>query len=231
VAAVWTRDGQQWQMAEGLSIEAMRQRNAELEHQSFQAVDVAGYLSGGKECYAALWLKTSADAPAVRLEVGLDENQLRDKETVLGKAGYRRAVGAFLVAADGTTHAAAIWTKAPGQTQADANTFVGWEANYSGENYLGEWQVDVQISRASEPLKAAGVERRYAAVWHPSGRWQSTELHGLGPAEQLAQGRALLAQDYRPATLSIAEIRAGELGDGLGVAAAAGARSGKRATG
>lgn len=220
VAALWTRDGQEWQVAHSLSAAAITRRDAELRKQSFQAVDVASYVSGGKECFAALWLQATADTAPVRLEVGLDENQLRAREATLRKEGYRRAVCSLLVGADGMTHAAALWTKVPGEAEPGADTFVGSEANYSRGNYLGQLQVDVQVSKASaapgsktrytQQPQEAGGERRYAAVWHPSSRWSSTEVHGLEPATHLVRCRALLAQGYRPVSLSSAAIHAGE---------------------
>src|SRR5262249_23138106 len=71
VAAVWTRDGQDWHLVQGLSAEELRRQDADKRKQAFQPVDVADYLLGGKEQYAALWLKSASDAPETQLEVGL----------------------------------------------------------------------------------------------------------------------------------------------------------------
>jgi formylglycine-generating enzyme required for sulfatase activity/tetratricopeptide (TPR) repeat protein len=60
-----------------------------------------------------------------------------------------------------------------------------------------------------ELLKGAGLDRRYTAVWHPNPSLSSAEIHGLGPAEHLASCKSLIAQGYRPASVSILEIEAG----------------------
>jgi serine/threonine protein kinase/formylglycine-generating enzyme required for sulfatase activity len=59
-------------------------------------------------------------------------------------------------------------------------------------------------------LEQLKLERHYAAVWHPSTHFTSTEIHGLDTAEHLARCRKLLADNYRPVSLSVAEIRAGQ---------------------
>jgi hypothetical protein len=217
VAAVWTRDSEAWQLAHGLSAEEIRQRNAQLGKQSFQPVDVAGYLGGGTLRYAALWVQASTRA---RLEVELSESKLLATDAACFKDGYRHAVHSRILAADGATYSAGIWIEAPGPGEPLAHYFVGVEGNYSGERFLGDCQVDVQISKAPAPLRvpaeflpllsAAGVERRYTALWHPSPLWTSTEVHGLDPADHLARCNSLLAQGYRPASISAIEIEAGK---------------------
>ncbi len=60
-----------------------------------------------------------------------------------------------------------------------------------------------------ELLKGAGLDRRYTAVWHPNSSLSSAELHGSGPAEHLASCKSLIAQGYRPVSVSVLEIKAG----------------------
>ena len=144
VAAVWTRDGQDWQLAHGLSAGEMTKRDAECRKQSFQPVDVSGYTNGDKEQYAAVWGKAPTDAPATQLEIGLDEKQWGGKAQALGKEGYRLEMFSQTSAQDGKTHICGTWAKVPG----NPTLYSGGEANYSGDNYLGELQVDVQISKA-----------------------------------------------------------------------------------
>ena len=58
-------------------------------------------------------------------------------------------------------------------------------------------------------LKEARADRRYVAVWHAGVPFSSTEVHGLEPVEHQARCKALMAQGYRPASLSVAEIETG----------------------
>src|SRR5262249_40242867 len=102
--------------------------------------------------------------------------------------------------------------KESGQTLAEDLLFDGPEADYSGENYPGDLQLDVQVCHvrlSSDPreqdMQMAGkVYCRYVAVWHPSVSWTSSEVHGRAPADHLPQYQQLLAQGYRPRALSVA---------------------------
>src|SRR5207245_2623424 len=96
VAAIWTRDGQDWQMADRLSAEEVRRRNAESDGQGFHAVDVTGYLEAGKEHYAVLWAKDSAKAISTEMRVGLDSNQLKTEDAIFHEQGYWRATTTLL---------------------------------------------------------------------------------------------------------------------------------------
>jgi formylglycine-generating enzyme required for sulfatase activity len=76
VAALWTRDGRDWQLAHGASVEDVRRQDAERHQQGYVPVDVAGYLDGGKARYAALWVRAGKDDEA-RLYVGVPEARHR----------------------------------------------------------------------------------------------------------------------------------------------------------
>ncbi len=217
VAAVWTRDGQAWQLAHGLAAEEVVKRDAELRKQSCQPVDVGGYTSGGKEQYAAVWVKAPADAPATRLDIGLEERQWRNAAEPLRKGGYRPTMYSAVTSQDGTIRHCWIWSKVPGENTPGYQYRFGMiEPNYSGENFLGELQVDVQVSLAGPVLgtkqgfKMGKLDRRYAAVWHSSAQLVSTEIHGLDPGAHLAECRARIAQGYRPASLSVVDAGSGQ---------------------
>jgi hypothetical protein len=79
VAAVWTRDGQDWRMSHGLSAGELQRRDAQARKESLHPVDACAYLSDGKELCAALWLKVPPKAPDTQLTVGLDANQFRQR--------------------------------------------------------------------------------------------------------------------------------------------------------
>src|SRR5207248_822819 len=53
-------------------------------------------------------------------------------------------------------------------------------------------------------------DRRYATVRQLAVTQEGAELHGLGVAQHLERCRKLAAQGFRPAGLSVAEVRAGE---------------------
>ena len=147
VAAVWTRDGGDWRMAQGLSAAELFKRDAECRKQFLYPVDVSGYIVGHQEQYAALWEKVPAGVPAIELQVGLDEK--RAQAEVLRNRGYRITVFSVFVAEDGTARVSAIWATVPGERSPWYKSFFGIEPNYSGENWLGDVQVDVQVSKAA----------------------------------------------------------------------------------
>jgi serine/threonine protein kinase/formylglycine-generating enzyme required for sulfatase activity len=208
VAALWTRDGRDWQMVHDVSAMALGQRDAALRQPAFQPVDVSGYFCDTKALYAALWVKDSAQTNATQMVVGLEEKQLRTRDQALHKEGYWRATTTVLPTAVGPSLAAVIWSKpasryAPGPEDATDQVFTGAASDYSGENHLGDLQVDVQV----RPDKANLV---YAAIWQPSSALTSVEVHGLDPLDHLARCRTLMAEGYRPVSLSVASAKTDE---------------------
>src|SRR5262249_20495309 len=137
-AAVWTRDGHEWQLAHGLSAAELRQRDAELRKQSFHPVDAAGY---GDDRYAAVWVKVPPRSLDTELAVGLDEAQLQAKDAALRQDGYWRAT---------TATGAVLWTRptgrrVPGNLDSTDEIFTGSEAEYSGDNNRADLLVDVHL--------------------------------------------------------------------------------------
>jgi tetratricopeptide (TPR) repeat protein len=57
----------------------------------------------------------------------------------------------------------------------------------------------------AEVMKVGHPERRYAAVWNSDAvRFEPIPIHGLDPAAHLQKCRELIAQGYRPVSLSVA---------------------------
>jgi hypothetical protein len=171
VAAVWTRDGQEWRLAHGLSAEEVSRRDAENLKMAFVPVDVAVYQSNGQERYAALWLKSDQSHRPV-LAAGRDAKQLLAQQTKLREQGYWHATTTLLPTADGTMPYAVLWTnpggRRPSENDSLNRTFLGAEGAYAEESQPGDLQVDVHVS-----LTGKG-ERRYAALWQPVGGLTST---------------------------------------------------------
>jgi hypothetical protein len=55
-------------------------------------------------------------------------------------------------------------------------------------------------------MKAGHPERRYAAVWNRDWRFEATPIYGTDPATHWHRCRGLLAQGYRPVSLSLSQI-------------------------
>jgi hypothetical protein len=194
VAALWTRDGQDSHLAHGLTTAELTRRDADEQRQGFQPIDVAFYLgpngkNGPAERFAALWIKAEPGASA-KLETGLELPRLQARENTLHQQGYRRLTAAFHSGSDGQTRWAALWHKGAAQTAPDVNSaadesFLGVEPNYSGENHMGDLQVDVQLGRAGPSLSS---REQFNLSW----RGEYTDQH---PDQGLE--RSLLAQGER----------------------------------
>jgi hypothetical protein len=158
-AALWTRDGQEAHLAHGLRAADLTRRDADEQRMGYQPVDVACYpdVEGGEQ-FAAAWTRTPAGS-STKLEVGRDPAQLTAREAALHQDGYRRLTAAFWTGQDGPTHWAALWHKAAGQSAPGVNSkadesFLGTEPDYSGDNHLGDLQVDVQLGWAGPVLSS-----------------------------------------------------------------------------
>jgi formylglycine-generating enzyme required for sulfatase activity len=209
VAAVWTRDAPDWRIAHNLTAEGLRKRQETHRKEGYQPVDVAAYRADEQDRHAALWIKAPASGPPAHMEIALDQMQFAEKNRSLREEGYLRTAYKIQQQKDGTDRYSAVWVQAKERTFGEEASLEGIEADYSGENYLGDLQVDVQVGQAFQPqgnMNSALPDPRYMAVWHPSRAWISAEVHGQPPAEHLARCRDLVARGYRPAAISVAAI-------------------------
>jgi formylglycine-generating enzyme required for sulfatase activity len=223
-AAVWTRDGRDWQLVQGMTAEDVRRQNTERRKQGYYPVDVAGYLDGQQERYAAVWVKGD-EKEDVRLYVGVPEEQhtaawqpmRRDKlETVTMQA---------LIGTDSKLRFSSIWRK----DVPYGNSF--WnddEGTFADRGLSDGLPVDVSLAHNQQYIQDAEAEllawltgspwtglclrsqnpsrphpeRLYYGVFQASAAFDHAWALGLTPAEQRARCRELARQDYRPAALT-----------------------------
>jgi formylglycine-generating enzyme required for sulfatase activity len=226
VAAVWTRDGRDWRLSTGLTAAEITKETGRNQKEGFGPADVAGYLDGGQERYAALWLR-GTDKDDARLYVGASEDQRAKEQQALTKAELRPVMLQTFRNADGQLRYCSLWRKeAPAaeiMTDLDDVSYV--------DRGLG-WGLPVDVSLtvrqdwAREELQAwlAGSswvaldlhgrntvphpERSYAGTFAADPRWDHVALPGQGPQEHREQCRKLAEQGYRPAALSVASFPA-----------------------
>jgi formylglycine-generating enzyme required for sulfatase activity len=172
VAAAWTRDAQDSQLALAFSAEEIQKQNAEYAEAGYTPVDVAGYINDGQEMYAALWFKpTPLTLPSAggegsvrgvaRMEVALEETELENRDAAIAKEGYRRATCCRFVGLDNKPRFVAIWIKVAERAAELASLFTGTEVDYSGGNFLADLQVDVHISPAKP---TPSTQERYSQL-------------------------------------------------------------------
>ena len=118
VAAVWTRDGRNWQMASGLPALAMRLRDVVMRSGKFIPVDVAGYVAtkpnGEKEDrYAAIWVEKARPDDDARLYEGATSE---DHKTVTDRLKAENLISLTLHAmrgSGGQTKYCGVWGRVP----------------------------------------------------------------------------------------------------------------------
>ena len=218
VAAVWTRDGREWQMAHGLSAEEIRKRDEELRAEGFMPVDVAGYVAtleeGPVEHYAAVWVKRTTDEEDARMYVAVSDAEHTAVYQAIKKEGfeYEHSLQAFR-GLDGQQRYCGTRTKTGGTSTFTRNDI---PRAYEGKEYPDKTQWDIDISHVAgttrsknerhEELDKGLIDCRYSAIWQVNAEYESAESHGLLPKDHIARCQELLAQGYRPVAISVAAI-------------------------
>lgn len=159
------------------------------------------------------WAYTDA---VVAAYLGDDEQGMKRLETAVSanakESGFLYdAACAYAVASD------AVVKKEPTRARSYADRAIALLKQAIAQGYSDYLHIETdsdldpirQHAGYKELLKGAGLDRRYSAVWHPNPLSSSAELHGSGPAEHLASCKSLIAQGYRPVSVSVLEIEAG----------------------
>jgi formylglycine-generating enzyme required for sulfatase activity len=217
VAAVFKRDGQDWQMTLGGSAEEIYRLDRERRRQGFWPVDVATYLQytgahAPGELNAALWAKVDEGIVDADLYVGVPGDAKHD---AAWKALHRRNFAHWTFHAalgvDGQNRYSAVWR----QTEFLPLVTYSHESSFVQKRRLDSIPVDLFVQRAAKPLEPRGREKSGHlcwVVWHgntPETGLQSQLVEGSNPATHLSQCRQLAAQGYRPAAISVASLAEG----------------------
>jgi formylglycine-generating enzyme required for sulfatase activity len=224
-AAVWTRDGHDWQLAHGLSRE-----QAERPRPGYVPVDVAGYLDGGRERYAVLWGK-AGKGEEVRSYVGVPDSHHQAAWQPLRAAKLGPVTLQVLVGADGKARYSSIWRKSVPTNSSLWRADEGTHADRGldllpvdvsltdNRQYRSEVQAELLawlagtpwavLQRRSGQPPVPHPERHYAGVFQPSAAFEHAQAFGLTPERQGRRGRELAEQGYRPMALAVAPFPAG----------------------
>jgi formylglycine-generating enzyme required for sulfatase activity len=198
VAAIWTRDGQNWQMAHDLSAAELRKQESAKRQKGFLPLDVAVYVSQGSERYAALWAMPDADVADAKLDVEMSEEAfLAVKQIQDAKFVPRTQI---LTTTGNQKHHTVIWRK-PAKP-ADHVFFDAGKDRAWYENNLtpSELLTDVRLS----PQKHSAD---YSAIWRASADLVSAESHDLDPVRHLDRCRQLMKEGYRPVSISVVSVQ------------------------
>jgi formylglycine-generating enzyme required for sulfatase activity len=234
VAALWARDGRPWRLAHGLTADAVREQDRDQQKQGYRPADVAGYLAGGAERYAVLWVQTDPNED-VRLSVA--ERDRRAAEGPLRAAEWQPATLQVLARPGGELRYSSVWRK----PAAVGISRWGMDEDDFADLFAANVDLAVDVGLTVQPDLVAREavawlagppwaalarrttqpphpERRYAVTNQASAALDQAMAQGADPAAHLARCRELQAQGYRPAALSVAafpwpqaaRLRAGE---------------------
>jgi formylglycine-generating enzyme required for sulfatase activity len=238
VAAVWTRDEQDWRLALGISARELFRQDAKNRQKGFVAVDVAGYGEDGNR-YAALWAKGDR-RKETHLMLGMPHDRHKTASEALRKSGFVALTLQAVLVKGGLPQYSSVWQK----DTIEWDQGLHWDEDGYDGVFLDKLPLDVSLVRgtgrweavqpevqawlsagptgglAGLPLLAlfhrsqspfiAGQDRWYAGVWHASAVKDVVRLHGLGLAEHLGRCRQLAARGYRPAALTAAVLTEGK---------------------
>jgi formylglycine-generating enzyme required for sulfatase activity len=199
LAAVWTRDGRDWQLAPGVTAEEIRKQDEAWRQKGYVPLDVASYVAAAGtdpegELYAALWGKPDAEVAETQLYVGVPEGAPHTAaREELQKKGFVPRTQTWLTHAGQTRHSA-VWWKPKQALDHPVSDFRYDELAYESTLTPSNLQGDVRLARAVEP---------------PSSRQRDTELlaqaendlkakpDNLSALFQRAQARVRLGQDAK----------------------------------
>jgi formylglycine-generating enzyme required for sulfatase activity/tetratricopeptide (TPR) repeat protein len=175
VAAVWKRDGRNWQLAYGQTANQVNKQNELNEKKGLVPVDVAAYVTTSpegerKECFAIVWAEKIAFDGEVQLFTSLSDSELCNARALLEKAGMAPIALGALRGSDGRTRYCGLWQKSP---RRNASFFRG----ELGENALRDeilrrlqnTLIDLSIGPAAAPpdpreRAAAELKKAQAAL-------------------------------------------------------------------
>jgi serine/threonine protein kinase/formylglycine-generating enzyme required for sulfatase activity len=118
VAAVWIRDGRNWQISSGLTADEIRQQDEWKKKGKFLPVDVAGYVTTGagdraSDRYASIWAERTRDDDAL-MYVGLTTAQEIEVESKLRGEGLITRTLHNMTTSDGQKRYCGVWGRRPG---------------------------------------------------------------------------------------------------------------------
>jgi serine/threonine protein kinase/formylglycine-generating enzyme required for sulfatase activity len=201
VAAVWTRDGVDWQLTPGLAAEAVLRKQQAMAKQGYVPVDVAGYLAPGPEKgpaaqYVALWAKLPAQGEEVKMYVGVPEDKHRAILKELQDAGFVPRTYQVLVGSDGKSLYSSIRAKTSGP-RIFWHTSLASESGHEGKLAPGYLQADVSLYKVPPPPPSG---QRYAAQLTQADKDLKVKSENLVARFRRAQALVELGKDRQALT-------------------------------
>src|SRR5437764_1202808 len=187
-------EAQQWQARHGLTTAQYQTTFTDLFKQGYRLKCVSGYVSGGTERYAALWVKESG--PEWQARHGLSEADYQKTFNDLTKQGFRLTwISAH--EAGGSVRYAGIWEKKSGPAWEARGNLAAAEYQQAFDNYTKQGYRLLHVTGYS-----SGGSAHYAAIFEKSSGPAWTARHGLTFAQYQQAFQELSSQGYRLKDLS-----------------------------
>jgi len=207
VAAVWTRDGREWRLADGVSAAEIRRCDATYRESGLVPVDVAGFRTArDSERFVALWANGN-HKDSVAMLVGLPDAEHGIAWQDLKSKGLVPFTYHKMLTEKAVFTNSQVWAKL-------SEPLVMWQfrsgslAQYENslENYSAQGMCQVDVSLCCHEQPPTSQNRNFAAVWQGRQDYVSKEVHGSDPGRHLVQCRELAAQGWRIAALTVAAV-------------------------
>jgi CubicO group peptidase (beta-lactamase class C family) len=182
-------EAQQWQARHNLTPAEYQSTFNDLFKQGYRLKCVSGYVSGGSERYAGLWVKESG--PEWQARHGLSAGDYQKAFDDFFKQGYRLTwVTGY--ESGGAMKFAAIWEKKSGPAWEARHNLSAAEYQKAFDDFYKQGYRLLHVSGY-----AAGGSPRFAAIWEKSGgpAWQAR--HNLSAAEYQKAFDDFNKQGYR----------------------------------
>ena len=201
VAAVWCRDGLDWQWSMLEQPEALAETQRLVGERNLLPCDVALIPARGKqpEQYAVLW--RTADASMIDAEIYIDVLGAEHKShwEPLNQDGYVPKSN-LIQHREGKSYFSSVRRKLR-INPAYRDAWDDDEQRYRQRTRDGWYQVDVRLS--------GSPELSYAGTWLNGGPWESETVDRCDLTDHGAEMKRLAALHYRPASIAVLETELG----------------------
>ena len=157
LAAVWSRDGAEFHIAENLAAEPLRREDEVWRARGFMPIDVSSYATAAGTRHAALWVRKDAATADVRLFVALPLPEYLEALGRIKKHGFILRTQTWHAGPDGAWESA-VWWKPVRPIEANVYSPNYNEAVYEANAAKSDFQVDVRLLRMAAPVVADRLE-------------------------------------------------------------------------
>ncbi len=201
VAAIWERDGRDWQVAHGRTAAELRQDDQRFREMGYLPVDVAEETDGespGELRFAGLWVQKPPQVTDAKLYVYIPESDHQDYWGPLNEQRYVPRTNVLSRPASDQPHYTSVRWRMTGI----AEYMDTWDATSDDLTTRDaiQWPLaDVRVGNAPSQGSA-----KFSAVWWDGGGRESKSLANVPFDAHTTTCRDLVDQGWRPAALSAA---------------------------